>query len=65
MVGHLGTMRAGGRSSLVFVDGGLWHTEPSPLDEPLALHDGDRVIVGRVKGLTLYVRKAGELELNL
>lgn len=65
MVGHLGTMRADSAGARVFVDGGLWRAAPSPLAEENALHDGDRVIIERVKGLTLYVRKADELELTL
>lgn len=64
MVGHLGVMRADESASRVFVDGGLWRAQPSPLEEENALHDGDRVVIERVKGLTLYVRKADELELN-
>ncbi len=64
MVGHRGTMRASGPPATVFVDGGLWRAQASPLEEEDALHDGDQVIIERVKGLTLYVRKADELELN-
>ncbi len=63
MVGHLGTMRADQTGARVFVDGGLWRAAPSPPEEETALHDGDRVVIERVKGLTLYVRKADELEL--
>jgi len=64
MVGHLGTVRADQTGARVFVDGGLWRAAPSPLEEENALHDGDRVVIERVKGLTLYVRKADELELT-
>lgn len=64
MVGHLGVMRAEGNPARVFVDGALWRARPSPLDEESALHAGDHVVVEHVKGLTLYVRKAEELELN-
>jgi membrane-bound ClpP family serine protease len=64
MVGHLGVMRGNDSTGLVFVDGGLWRAQPSPLEEANALHDGDHVVVERVNGLTLYVRKAEELELN-
>lgn len=64
MVGHIGVMRAGGSAALVYVDGGLWRTQPSPLEAENALHDGDKVVVEHVNGLTLYVRKADELELN-
>ena len=48
----------------VFVDGALWrarHTAWS--DEDGALHEGDRVVVERVSGLTLCVRRAEEWEL--
>jgi membrane protein implicated in regulation of membrane protease activity len=64
MVGHVGTMRTGGPAVMVFVDGGLWRAQPSPLEDEDALHDGDQVVIERVKGLTLHVRKAEELELN-
>jgi membrane-bound ClpP family serine protease len=64
MVGHLGVLRAGGASQLVFVDGQLWRARPSPLDEADGLQDGDPVVVEHVSGLTVYVRKAEELERN-
>lgn len=63
MVGHLGVVRVGDAGPKVFVDGGLWRAQPSLLDEGSALHDGDRVVVERVSGLTLGVRKAEEWEL--
>jgi membrane-bound ClpP family serine protease len=62
MVGQLGQVRAGGAVPHVFVDGGLWRAQPSPLDGDEALHDGDRVIVEGVQGLTLSVRRAEEWE---
>ena len=64
MVGHVGVIRASAPAPRVFVDGGLWRAAPSILDEGLALHEGDRVVVERVNGLTLGVRKAEEWELN-
>ncbi len=64
MVGHVGVVRGGGPAPRVFVDGGLWRAQPSLLDEGLTLHEGDRVVVERVSGLTLAVRKAEEWELN-
>lgn len=64
MVGHVGVLRMGGADAGVFVDGGLWRAQPSPLMEGCALHDGDPVVVERVNGLTLGVRKAEEWELN-
>lgn len=64
MIGHLGVIRAGGPTARVYVDGGLWRAQPSPLEADDALCDGDRVVIERVSGLTLTVRKAEELELN-
>jgi membrane protein implicated in regulation of membrane protease activity len=65
LVGHVGVVRASvGREAQVFVDGSLWRAEPNPIHEEPALHDGDRVVVERVNGLTLCVRKAEEWELN-
>lgn len=64
MVGHVGVLRVGESAARVFVDGGLWRAQPSLLDEGRALHDGDRVVVERVNGLTLGVRKAEDWELN-
>ncbi len=64
MVGHLGVIRGSAPAPRVFVDGGLWRAAPSILDEGLALNEGDRVVVERVSGLTLGVRKAEEWELN-
>lgn len=65
MVGHVGVLRVGDSTAGVFVDGGLWRAQPSPLEEGPALHDGDCVVVERVTGLTLGVRKAEEWELDL
>ncbi len=64
MVGHLGVVRVRDVGVRVFVDGGLWRARPSMLDEGTALHDGDSVVVERVHGLTLDVRKAEEWELS-
>ncbi len=64
MVGHIGVMRMSDSSESVFVDGGLWRARPSLLEEQNVLHDGDSVVVEHVNGLTLYVRKAEELELQ-
>lgn len=49
----------------VFVDGALWrarHEDWSNDDAP-ALHEGDPVVVERVNGLTLSVRRAEDWEL--
>jgi membrane protein implicated in regulation of membrane protease activity len=65
LVGHVGVVRSsGGPEAQVFIDGSLWRAEPSPIDQETALHEGDRVVVERVNGLTLCVRKAEEWELN-
>ena len=65
LVGHVGVIRSGGGpEAQVFVDGALWRAEPNPIHEEPALQDGDRVVIERVNGLTLCVRKAEEWELN-
>ena len=48
----------------VFVAGELWRARPSPLedDEP-PLVEGEHVVVERVRGLTMSVRRAEEWEL--
>jgi membrane protein implicated in regulation of membrane protease activity len=64
MVGHVGVVRVRDTAARVFVDGGLWRAQSSVLDDGRALCDGDRVVVERVNGLTLGVRKAEEWELD-
>jgi membrane-bound serine protease (ClpP class) len=65
LVGHVGVVRSVGASDAqVFLDGALWRAEPGPIHEGTELHDGERVVVERVNGLTLCVRKAEEWELN-
>ena len=63
IVGHIGVVRnwtdAGGSVAL---DGSLWRARPSSLQED-ALHAGDEVVVERLNGLTLCVRRAEEWEL--
>jgi membrane-bound ClpP family serine protease len=46
----------------VFVDGALWHARPSWPDSEDQLAAGDAVVVERVTGLTLGVRRAEEWE---
>src|SRR5215218_9184175 len=46
----------------VFVDGALWRARPSWPDSEEQLAAGDAVVVERVTGLTLGVRKAEEWE---
>jgi len=46
----------------VFVDGALWRARPSWPDSDEQLSAGDTVVVERVSGLTLAVRRAEEWE---
>src|SRR5829696_188013 len=46
----------------VFVDGALWRARPSWPDSEEQLAAGDAVVVERVSGLTLAVRRAEEWE---
>jgi membrane-bound ClpP family serine protease len=46
----------------VFVDGALWRARPSWPDSDEHLTPGDAVVVERVNGLTLSVRRAEEWE---
>jgi membrane-bound serine protease (ClpP class) len=63
IIGHLGVVRRWTEpKGTVFVDGALWQARLSlPDEEPL--HEGDHVVVERVNGLTLCVRKAENWEL--
>jgi membrane-bound serine protease (ClpP class) len=63
IVGHLGVVRRWGEpDGTVLVDGALWRARLSLPDE-VALCEGDHVVVERVSGLTLCVRKAENWEL--
>jgi len=65
LVGHVGVVRSASEPQLeVFVDGTLWRAEPDPIHRETDLHDGDRVVVERVNGLTLRVRRAEDWELS-
>jgi membrane-bound serine protease (ClpP class) len=65
LVGNVGVIRSGGGTRPhVFLNGSLWRAEPSPIHHETELRDGERVVVERVNGLTLCVRKAEEWELN-
>src|SRR4051794_25042421 len=59
LCGHVGVVRnwenGGGQ---VFVDGALWRARDSWSGEGEKLDEGDSVVVERVSGLTLGVRKA-------
>jgi len=63
VIGHLGVVRRwNDPEGTVLVDGALWNARPSfPGGEQI--HEGDRVVVERVSGLTLAVRRAEEWEL--
>lgn len=65
LVGRVGVIRGGpDREPEIFVEGSLWRAEPDPIHEPSDLHDGERVVIESVNGLTLRVRKAENWELN-
>ena len=51
-----------GAGGQVFVDGALWRARCSVLEEDAELDAGDAVVVERVSGLTLAVRRAEEWE---
>jgi membrane-bound serine protease (ClpP class) len=63
IIGHLGVVRRWVEpTGTVLVDGALWRARLSlPDEEPL--QEGDHVVVERVNGLTLCVRKAENWEL--
>lgn len=61
--GRMGVVRNwAGASGQVFVDGALWRAQRSLADEDADLGKGDSVVVERVSGLTLGVRRAEEWE---
>ena len=61
--GRQGVVRQwAGVDGQVLVDGALWHARPSMPDDGVELHAGDQIVVERVSGLTLGVRKAEEWE---
>jgi len=61
--GRLGVVRSwNGAGGQVFVDGALWRGRRSWADEEGELHEGDSVVVERVSGLTLAVRRAEDWE---
>ncbi len=63
LVGRLGVVRRWDQSKgTVLVDGALWHARPSSPEEE-ELREGDEIVVERVSGLTLGVRKAEDWEL--
>jgi membrane-bound ClpP family serine protease len=61
--GRLGIVRSWDSGcGQVFVDGALWRARPSWGEDDEELGVGDAVVVERVSGLTLAVRKAEEWE---
>jgi len=61
--GRVGVVRQWSRGSgQVFVDGALWRARHSWSDDGEELGEGDPVVVERVSGLTLGVRKAEDWE---
>jgi membrane-bound serine protease (ClpP class) len=62
LVGHVGVVRsAPAPLGQVFIDGALWRAKPCLQDE---LEVGDPVVVERVQGLVLSVRRAEEWEID-
>jgi membrane-bound ClpP family serine protease len=60
LVGRVGEARAAGQ---VFLDGALWRARQWSFDdEDVALERGDPIVVERVDGLTLTVRRAEDWE---
>jgi membrane-bound serine protease (ClpP class) len=51
-----------GPDGQVFVDGALWRARRSWADDEKELGEGDSVVVERVSGLTLAVRRAEDWE---
>ena len=61
--GHTGVVRSwNGTDGQVLVDGALWRACNSWPDGGEKLGEGDSVVVERVRGLTLAVRKADDWE---
>ena len=64
LIGRVGEVRATPAPvGQVFVDGALWRARVWAADEDAALRRGDPIVVERVDGLTLTVRRAEEWEL--
>ena len=63
LAGHLGVVRHwSGSDGQVMVDGALWRARRSWADEEGVLDEGDSIVVERVSGLTLAVRRAEDWE---
>jgi membrane-bound ClpP family serine protease len=59
LIGRVGEVRSGGQ---VFLDGALWRARVWSSDDEPALVRGESIVVERVDGLTLTVRRAEEWE---
>jgi membrane-bound ClpP family serine protease len=70
LIGHVGVVHSwADRMGNVLVDGALWRArfswpDPDDPDEPHELHAGDPVVVERLTGLTLGIRRAEDWELT-
>jgi membrane-bound serine protease (ClpP class) len=63
LIGRVGTVRrAVAPVGDVLVEGELWRARRSLVDEDAALPEGEQVVVERVQGLTLSVRRAEDWE---
>jgi membrane-bound ClpP family serine protease len=63
LIGRIGIVRRDvSPVGSVFVEGELWRARRSLLDEEDALPEGEHVVVERVQGLTLSVRRAEDWE---
>ena len=61
LIGRVGEVRSPGQ---VFLDGALWRARLWAADEDTTLARGDQIVVERVDGLTLTVRRAEEWEVS-
>jgi membrane-bound ClpP family serine protease len=67
LLGHVGVVRSWtGTAGSVLVDGALWRAHRSAIDDEdeEELHQGDAVVVDRLDGLTVRVRRAEEWEVT-
>jgi membrane-bound ClpP family serine protease len=63
--GRTGIVRSwNGEGGQVFVDGALWSARRNWPDDPEEIRAGDAVVVERVSGLTLGVRRAEKWEVD-
>ena len=63
LIGRVGEVRAAPAPlGQVFLDGALWRARQWSVDEEAALERGDPIVVERVDGLTLTVRRAEDWE---